>query len=69
MNGRHKSMAGWSRVAEGVGYFDDGAAREFNVGDGFVVGGNVQVLLRSSKLGPLKLQYFGVESRNTSTVC
>jgi AraC-like DNA-binding protein len=56
-------VRGWlvARVAEGVGYWlNDGAARELKVGDGFVVGGNVRVLLRSSQLGSLKLQYFSV---------
>ena len=57
---------GWlvARVAEGVGYWwHGGNARELNVGDGFVVGFNSRLLLRSSQLGPLKLQYFTVEPK------
>jgi hemolysin activation/secretion protein/AraC-like DNA-binding protein len=55
---------GWmvARVAEGGGYWlHDGTARELNAGDGFVVGSNVRILLRSSQLGPLKLQFFTVQ--------
>jgi AraC-like DNA-binding protein len=55
---------GWTvaRVAEGCGYWlDDGPARELNVGDGFVVGSNACGRLRSSQLGPLKLQFFSVQ--------
>jgi hemolysin activation/secretion protein/AraC-like DNA-binding protein len=57
-------VRGWlvMRVAEGGGYWlHDGTARELNVGDGFVVGANVRVLLRASQLGPLKLQLFTVQ--------
>src|SRR5450432_2367102 len=55
---------GWlvARVAEGVGYWlHGGSARELNVGDGFVVNFNSSVRLRSSQLGPLKLQFFNVQ--------
>lgn len=55
---------GWivARVAEGVGYWlHGGNARELNVGDGFVVSSNSNMLLRSSQLGPLKLQFFTVQ--------
>jgi AraC-like DNA-binding protein len=55
---------GWmvARVAEGCGYWmHDGTARELNAGDGFVVGGNACGLLRSSQLGPLRLQFFSVQ--------
>ncbi len=55
---------GWmiARVAEGVGYWlHNGNARELNVGDGFVVATSSQVRLRSSQLGPLKLQFFTVQ--------
>src|SRR5882757_9288909 len=55
---------GWvvARVAEGAGYWwHGGNARELNVGDGFVVGCNSNVRLRSSQLGPLKLQFFTVQ--------
>ena len=55
---------GWivARVAEGSGYWlHDGTARELNVGDGFVVGGNACGRLRSSQLGSLKLQFFSVQ--------
>ncbi len=55
---------GWmvARVAEGVGYWMQGGnVRELNVGDGFVAGFNANVILRSSQLGPLKLQFFTVQ--------
>jgi hemolysin activation/secretion protein/AraC-like DNA-binding protein len=55
---------GWlvARVAQGSGYWlHNGTGRELNAGDGFVVGGNVRVLLRASQLGELKLQYFTVQ--------
>jgi len=54
---------GWivARVAEGGGYWmQSGSVRELNVGDGFVAGFNTSVLLRTSQLGPLKLQFFTV---------
>jgi hemolysin activation/secretion protein/AraC-like DNA-binding protein len=54
---------GWvvARVAEGAGYWrHGGAARELNAGDGFVAGGN-GVVVRSSQLGILKLQFFTVQ--------
>ncbi len=57
-------LRGWlvARVAEGVGYWmHNGNARELNVGDGFVVASNSSALLRSSQLGPLKLQFFTVQ--------
>ena len=56
-------LRGWLavRVAEGGGYWlHDGAARELNVGDGFIVGANARVLIRASQLGLLKLQFFTV---------
>jgi len=62
---------GWTvaRVAEGVGYWmHDGTASELNVGDGFVVGGNTCGRLRSSQLGPLKLQFFGVQPQHLAGV-
>jgi hemolysin activation/secretion protein/AraC-like DNA-binding protein len=55
---------GWmvARVAEGAGYWMQGGnVRELNIGDGFVVGIINNVLLRSSQLGPLKLQFFIVQ--------
>ena len=55
---------GWivARVAEGVGYWlHGGNARELNVGDGFVIRFSANMLLRSSQLGPLKLQFFTVQ--------
>jgi len=55
---------GWivARVAEGAGYWlHAGNARELNIGDGFVVAFNSNVRLRSSQLGPLKLQFFTVQ--------
>ena len=55
---------GWlvARVAEGVGYWMHGGdAREMNTGDGFVAGFNASFILRSSQLGPLKLQFFTVQ--------
>jgi hemolysin activation/secretion protein/AraC-like DNA-binding protein len=55
---------GWlvARVAEGGGYWlHDGAARELNVGDGFVAAGNGRCVLRASQLGSLKLQFFTVQ--------
>ncbi len=55
---------GWmiARVAEGVGYWlHNGNARELNIGDGLVVATSSQVRLRSSQLGPLKLQFFTVQ--------
>ena len=57
---------GWivALVAEGCGYWlHNSAARELNVGDGFVVAGNACGLLRSSQLGPLKLQSFSVQPK------
>ena len=64
-------LAGWvvARVAEGVGYWlHNGNARELNVGDGFVVAFNSNVRLRSSQLGPLKLQFFTVQPQYLSGV-
>jgi hemolysin activation/secretion protein/AraC-like DNA-binding protein len=55
---------GWvaARVVEGAGYWrHGGAARELNVGDGFVAACNAGVVVRSSQLGILKLQYFTVQ--------
>jgi hemolysin activation/secretion protein/AraC-like DNA-binding protein len=55
---------GWvaARVVEGVGYWrHGGAARELNAGDGFVAACNAGVIVRSSQLGILKLQYFTVQ--------
>lgn len=50
------------RVAEGVGYWlHGGTARELKVGDGFVAGFKSNMRLRSSQLGPLKLQFFNVQ--------
>jgi hemolysin activation/secretion protein/AraC-like DNA-binding protein len=54
---------GWlvARVAEGVGYWmQNGNVRELNVGDGFVAGFSANLVLRSSQLGALKLQFFSV---------
>ena len=55
---------GWlaARVAEGTGYWmQSGNVRELGVGDGFFVSSNTKALLRSSQLGPLKLQFFTVQ--------
>ncbi|MEI9864174.1 MAG: helix-turn-helix domain-containing protein [Limisphaerales bacterium] len=58
------SVRGWlvARITDGVGYaLQAGANRELNVGDGFVVSSNTRILLRSSQLGPLKIQFFSVQ--------
>jgi hemolysin activation/secretion protein/AraC-like DNA-binding protein len=57
-------LRGWTvaRVAEGVGYWlHNGNACELNSGDGFVVAFNSNGRLRSSQLGPLRLQFFTVQ--------
>lgn len=62
---------GWlvARVAEGIGYWmHGGSVRELNVGDGFIVGFNATILLRSSQLGPLKLQFFTVQPHYLSGI-
>jgi len=50
------------RVAEGVGYWlqPGVAARQLGVGDGLMVVGNSNGVLRASQLGPLKLQFFTI---------
>ena len=56
--------SGWTvaRIAEGVGYWQQGgSAREFKAGDGFVAAGNAGFILRASQLGPLKLEFFSVQ--------
>ena len=58
------SASGWTvaRIAEGVGYWQQGgSAREFKAGDGFVAAGNAGFILRASQLGPLKLEFFSVQ--------
>ncbi|MEJ0088551.1 MAG: helix-turn-helix domain-containing protein [Limisphaerales bacterium] len=57
-------VRGWLvvRVVQGVGYWlSNATARELNTGDGFLVGSNTRVLLRSSQLGLLKLEFFSVQ--------
>src|SRR5262245_21972120 len=57
---------GWvvARVAEGAGYwFNSNAARELGVGDVLIAPGNGNGLLRASRLGTLKIQYFFVRPR------
>jgi AraC-like DNA-binding protein len=55
---------GWllARVAEGTGYWlPQGAAhRLLNPGDGLIVVRNADGIVRASRLGPLKLQFFTV---------
>jgi hemolysin activation/secretion protein/AraC-like DNA-binding protein len=52
-------------VAEGAGYWlQENAARELNPGDCFAVAFNGRGLLRASQVGPLKLQYYGVDPRS-----
>ncbi|MGB7769516.1 MAG: helix-turn-helix domain-containing protein [Verrucomicrobiia bacterium] len=57
--------SGWlmARVAEGTGYWLPQAAahRELNVGDGLIVVRNADGIVRASRLGPLKLQFFTVQ--------
>ena len=56
---------GWliARVAEGTGYWlPQGAAhRQLNPGDGLIVVRNAVGVVRASRLGPLKLQFFTVQ--------
>src|SRR5271155_4625843 len=56
---------GWlmARVAEGFGYWlqHGTSARQLTVGDGFIVAGNANGLVRASQLGTLKLQFFTVQ--------
>ena len=56
---------GWlmARVAEGTGYWlPHGAAhRQLNPGDGLIVVRNADGVVRASRLGPLKLQFFTVQ--------
>ncbi len=55
---------GWmiARVAEGNGYWMQGGnTRALNAGDGLVLASNGDGRLRSSQLGPLKLQFFTVQ--------
>lgn len=52
---------GWviARLAEGVGYWmHGGQARELKEGDGFVVSGQQNMVLRASRLGVLKLELY-----------
>ena len=51
------------RVAEGVGYWlqPGVAARQLGVGDGLMVAGDSNGVLRASQLGPLKLQFFTIQ--------
>jgi len=57
--------SGWllARVAEGTGYWlpQVGAHRQLNVGDGLIVIRNADGLVRASRLGPLKLQFFTIQ--------
>ena len=47
---------------EGGGYWlQGGQARELNSGDGFVVAGGAQAVVRASQLGPLRMQFFTVQ--------
>jgi hemolysin activation/secretion protein/AraC-like DNA-binding protein len=56
---------GWfmMRVAEGTGYWlqPGAAARQLSAGDGLMTMGNSKGALRSSQLGPLKLQFFVIQ--------
>ena len=51
------------RVAEGVGYWlqPGVATRQLGAGDGLMVVGNGNGVLRASQLGPLKLQFFTIQ--------
>jgi len=51
------------RVAEGIGYWlqPGVAARQLSVGDALLVSSRSNGVLRASQLGPLKLQFFGVQ--------
>jgi len=57
--------SGWLmvRVAEGTGYWLPQSAthRQLNVGDGLIVVRNADGIVRASRLGPLKLQFFTVQ--------
>jgi AraC-like DNA-binding protein len=63
---------GWlmARVSEGFGYWlqHDTSARQLTVGDGFVVTGNANGVVRASQLGTLKLQFFTVQPRHLTGV-
>lgn len=56
---------GWlmARVAEGTGYWlpHRAAHRQLNPGDGLIVVRNADGVVRASRLGPLKLQFFTVQ--------
>jgi AraC-like DNA-binding protein len=55
--------AGWTlaRVAEGAAYILQGqAAREINAGDGFAAAGGSRLVVRASRLGPVRLIFFHV---------
>lgn len=52
-----------ARVGEGVGYWRQGGhTRELKEGDGFVVSGGPQMVLRASQLGSLKLELFLIQT-------
>jgi AraC-like DNA-binding protein len=63
---------GWlmARVFDGCGYWlqHGVSARQLTVGDGFIVAGKVNGVVRASQLGPLKLQFFAVHPQNLTGV-
>jgi hypothetical protein len=63
---------GWlmARVSEGFGYWlqPGTSARQLTVGDGFIVTGNANGVVRASQLGTLKLQSFTVQPQHLTGV-
>ncbi len=54
------------RIAEGMGYWlQPGAvARQLTTGDGLIAARNVNGVVRTSQLGPLKLQFFTIHPQH-----
>jgi len=49
------------RIAEGSGYcLHQGSARDLQAGDGFIIPHTSRVIVRASRLGPLRLQHFQI---------
>ncbi len=63
---------GWlmARVFEGVGYWlqQGTSAFQLTMGDGFIVTSKINGIVRTSQLGPLKLQFFAVHPRHLTGV-
>jgi AraC-like DNA-binding protein len=63
---------GWlmARVFDGCGYWlqHGASARQLTVGDGFIVAGKANGIVRASALGLLKLQFFAVHPQNLTGV-